>query len=208
MGMPKTGKTHFSLTFPDPICLYSFDFGADYVAGKFSAKQIEIRKFQPPIVASVRPGKDIIQLRDAFRADFEKALGQGFNTIIIDTATALWEIIRWAFTEERNRNQLLARDYGEPNAQMTYSILQPQYLGINIVLINYLTERWVDDKNTGELKLDGFKKTNGLADIVLQTDREGKKMRSFIEVCRFDPELNGEELEPPTYDTLMELLGV
>ena len=49
---PKSGKTHLSFTFPEPIKVFSFDLGADYVRTKFPDKQIDIKSFVLPVIES------------------------------------------------------------------------------------------------------------------------------------------------------------
>ena len=215
-GDPKTGKTHLALTFPDPIVVYSFDLrGAELLLDKpvFKDKKIEVRKFMPPICDTLTPDKEAPlfwdSIKDSYRADIESGK---FKTVVVDPATMLWEIIRNAWTVENDRQRLLRRDYGVPNARMTWILTSPLVVGMNVASVTYLKDVYVDDKATGAKEVDGFKRTQGLADIVLLTEMIGKKekvkVKTTIEHCRFDRELNGVELTDTDYSELMTLLGV
>lgn len=219
-GDPKSGKTHIGLTFPDPILVYSFDLrGAELLLSKkeFKDKQIEIRRYMPPIVESLTPDKESPVFWEEIRKNYKKDIESGkYKSVLLDPATMLWEIIRNAWVVENERQRLLRRDYGVPNARMTYMLTSPLISGMNVVSINYLRDVYIDDKATGEKEIDGFKRTEGLADFVLFTRMvtigSGKDRRNIVktrvEKCRFDRDLNGMELEDTTYSELLTLLGV
>ena len=220
-GLPKSGKTHLAFTFPDPIRVFSFDRGYKEVRAKFPNKQIDCAEYDLPIV-------DSLELRDTgfpeiwkrIRDDIREAISGGvYKTIVIDTASSLWEIIRYAFNESENRaigTGGKARNYGEPNARMSSIFARAQLAGINLVLIQYLKDRWVSDENTGEKELDGWRRTEGLADVVLEIRQgtqliKGKTKNANITLIkgnRYDRDLNGQELTDATYQDLLAVLGV
>lgn len=207
-GEPKTGKTHFALTFPDPLALFSFDLGAEFVASKFPGKQIDIFKYPVPIIDSVHPKPYAEEFYLQIKDDYEKAVTSGvYNTVVIDTATALWEIVRHAYTEEKNRKQIVKVEYAEPNARMSWFLLQPNVAGVNLVATHYLRDRYIDDKNTGQKEQDGFRRTHGLADLVLTTEMLKSVVKGTIFADRYDRELNGYEFDDPTYDDLVAVHG-
>ena len=192
VGDPKSGKTHFALTFPEPIALFSFDRGADFVVRRFPSKAIEVFHFNPPVQMSYPPAPFAEALWAKFLKEYRATVeGRKFKTIVLDTGTVLWEIIRWAYTEEESRTQIRARDYGEPNARMSWCLLYPVDLGHYVVTTQYLKDKYVDDKATGEEILDGFKRTEGLVDITIRSTAQGKALPTLtIKSSRFGPELN------------------
>ena len=212
LGEPKTGKTHFSLTYPAPILLVSLDLGADFVIQKhYSGKDIKVLKYELPIVDTLKPQAWAEPLWTRIKTDYETELNsKKYKTVILDTGTSLWEIIRYSFVEEQNRNQLRSRDYGEPNARFTAILQKPILMGINMVTINHLKDEYVEDKSTGKKVIDGFRRTNSYVDIIASSEfrKATKKMIVRIEDCRFDPMLTGIELPNPSYADLMMLLGV
>lgn len=127
-----------------------------------------------------------------------------------------------AAAAEENRDKLgRARDYGEVNVQVKSVFTRAALHGVNLVVISYLKDKYVEDKATGDLVLDGWKHTEGAADICLQTRREsrpdkdaqGKPIKRNVIVTRisdsrFGLDLPGQEFDMLDYDTLMALLGV
>lgn len=219
-GESKAGKTHLSLTFPSPIVIYSFDIrGAEILLTKpeFKDKQIEIKKFMPPIAEALHPEPYAEKFWMEIKKDYKEMMDSGlYKTVVIDPATILWEVIRHSWTEESDRRQLLSRDYGEPNARMTWALMAPLTLGMNVVSTQYLRTKYVDDKATEELELDGFKRTEGLLDVAIGVEmitkkEKGKPTSSVVMTIkrnRFDRDLNGFELIDATYSDLISLLGV
>ncbi len=227
-GDPKTGKTHFALTFPDPIAVFSFDQrGAEVLLPKFPNKRIDIFKFDPPVSASLHPDTPYaMTLWNNIKAKYIELTGSGeYKTFVLDPATILWEIIRHAFAEQEGKDDIgRARNYGEPNARMSWMILSPLPSGHNVVCLQYIKDRYVSDTMTGEKEVDGFKRTGGLTDVGMwfskvtkpasadQRKRLGKKEVSVVNArvteCRFDMEVEGIVLENPSYDDLMNILGV
>ena len=228
-GQPKTGKTHLACTWPDPIKIFSFDLGAKPVVAKFPDKQIDVQECPMPIF-------DTLTATTAGFREFWKGLkddiygaieGKQYQTVVIDTASALWEVIRYAYNEEEGRAVGAggrARAYGEPNARMYGVLTRAQVGGINLVLINYQKDKWVDDTATGEQVIDGWRRTEGLADIVLVTERiqrvatpEERKasgntktnaIKTTVKDCRFDLDMCGFNQENMCYDDLVALLGL
>lgn len=217
-GEPKSGKTHLGLTFPEPIVVFSFDLrGAELLLPKFPDKKIEVKQYLPPLVVTAESDEESLALWRTIEADFKEATESGeYKTIMYDPATMLWEIIRSAYEYERGKGKLLRRDYGPANSRMAGMLMQPVATGMNVVSVNYLADVYEGDKATGEKKIDGFRRTEGLADLLLLTQMlttgVGKEKHSIvktrIEKCRFDRDLNGTELEEATYDDIITLLGV
>lgn len=215
-GRPKAGKTHMSMTFPDPIKVFSFDLGAAFVRTKFPDKEIDVTEITLPIVESTEqtwaeePWKK-------FEQDFKGAVESGkYNTVVLDTATVVWQMCHQAITEERNRKKMLEVEYFAPNLKMSSLFARARIAGVNLVVIQYLRDKYVKGDNTGELELDGWKRTEGNVDIVLEMESvligEGDSsktvMKTKIKDCRFDRDLNGRILDDTDYDEIMALLGV
>ncbi|GAG82715.1 unnamed protein product [marine sediment metagenome] len=215
VGMPKSGKTHLALTFPDPIKVYSFDLGCQIVAEKFPDKVIDIVEYPMPIVDTLGlTSAGFLDLWKQVRDDIKATTEKGeYKTLVIDTASALWEIIRYAFNEEEGRaigEGGKARRYGEPNARMYGIITRAQVSGMNLVLTNYLKDRWANDVNTGEKELDGWRRTEGLVDVVLLTERVMRKtpmISTTMKDCRFSLDLCGYQKDNFCYNDLAALLG-
>lgn len=218
-GGAKTGKTHLAFTFPEPIVVFSFDIGQEPVLAKFPDKDIKVIPYIIPLYETVRAvgmKKDISNLWAEFSADFKDAADKPtVKTLIVDTATALYEICRIGRSGELGR-ELAPIEYGDVYLRMKALIHRARITGQNLVLTHYLKDIYVGDKPTGEKALDGWRHTEGEVDVVLTTRREvkvvGQKKENVIITTikdnRYDLALNGLESINMTYDDLITLLGV
>lgn len=228
-GLPKTGKTHLAFTFPEPIKCFSFDVGSDFIRTKFSNKAIDIQNFTLPIVEATDETW-ALPVWDEFYSQYKKDVeGQKYQTIVLDTATAVESILRQAILEEfqeskPTKQKLATNEYVARNLRMGAMFTRARNNGVNLVTIQYLREQWVrrdgSDKAepTGLLIIDGWNQTEGLADINIEMTTkekivaEGSKavkktvMVAAIKSNRFDREQNGQSFEDTTYDEIIALL--
>lgn len=208
MAVPKHGKTHFSCSFPAPIALFSFDLGAKFVVTKFPDKKIDVFQYTIPVVDTTKPQAWELDLYKQVRKDFDAACqSKEYKTIVLDPATVLWEIVRHAYMREKNYENMPDLKYVEPNARMSYFLMEPLVMGKNLVSLCHLRDEYLNGDRTGNKEMDGFKRTNNIADIVLLLERRKKEFFGTILDCRFDPQLNDVELQNPTYNDLITLLG-
>jgi len=210
-GKPKSGKTHFAMTFPDPIKVFSFDLGAQFVRSKFPDKVIDIVEYPLPVVDTLSgetPWAEPFWLQ--VKKDIYDAIDScNYQTIVLDPGSVVWDICRFSFAEEQNRNKLgKARDYGEPNARMRGFFLRAATAGINLVATSYLKEEYQEDKPTGKLILDGWKHTIGMVDVHLILERVGKENVATIMDSRYGFDTIGYQLKMPNYEDLSILLGL
>ena len=213
-GLPKSGKTHLALTWPAPIKLYSFEHGADYIAQtKFPEKKIVIKRYKLPIIESDNPEPYAERIWEDFQTEFKTDAYSGeYQTLIVDTGTHLWAVLRQAITEAKHRKKLLEVEYALPNLKMGAIYSHAYEAGVNLVVVNYLRDKYVKGENTGDLELNGWGQTEGMVDVVLEISRkttDGKtKMVTSLRDNRFDRDLNGQSFIDFTYDELMIVLGV
>jgi len=211
---PKSGKTYLACTFPEPIKLYSFEHGAKFVVEKcFPGKKIDIQEFKLPIIDSDSPAPYAEKIWEEFQKQFkEDAYSGKYQTLIVDTATHLWAVLRQAITEAKNRKRLTEVEYALPNLKMGSIYTHAYEAGVNFVVINYLRDKYVKGENTGELELNGWSQTEGLVDVVIEMKRETKggrtQMTALIKDNRFDRDQNGKSFIDTSYDELMLVLGV
>lgn len=212
-GNPKSGKTHWAFSFPAPILVFSFDLGVKRVLPHYAGKAIETKSYPLPILDTVHPKPYAKALWQEISKDFKDALASAeWQTIVVDPATTLYHVACHAWAEELGQRQLLQFQYGEVYARLSALYVQAQLSGKHLVLTHYLREAYRKNEPTGELELDGYKRTEGLVDIVLLTERVSKPkggavIRTTIVDCGFDLELCGYQAEDMSYQTLIELLG-
>ena len=163
-------------------------------------------------------------VRVTTKAVFDMETGE-YKTVVIDTATSLWAVIRHATAEEVDARRLIQRQYTLPNLRMNSVFCRAVNAGLNLVVIQYLKAQFIGEKPTGEEVLSGWKQTDGAVDVALEMDRlttpvpsteenrklypAGKKtvFRAELTEVRPDPQLNGLVLENPTYDDLITACG-
>jgi hypothetical protein len=108
-GKEKSGKTHFSLTAPDPIAYFAIDMGHEGVVRKFVdgevASKIILRadkKIKVPDISVYDKKTDSLKIdataawekmRNAYKA---ACASPDIKTVVVDTATEMWELLRLA----------------------------------------------------------------------------------------------------------------
>lgn len=220
-GEPKSGKSHLALTFPKPLSILSLDLGAKALLSKppFDGQDITLREMPMPLFDSLDAtslgfAQFWQEVKKQIYADIDSCK---FQTIVIDTATALWEVIRYGFNEEEGKAigaSGKARNYGEPNARMYGIYTRAQVGGVNLVLIQYTKDKWENDQNTGRRVMDGWNRTEGIVDVNLVNRKEpnpkggGSQFKTLIKDNRYDHTTEGTELTMTDYDELVTVLGL
>ncbi len=203
-GLEKTGKTHFSLTFPEPIYFFNFDFGLHRVLPKLKDKLIKVFDYD------MSEG-NFQELWKKFRVDYKKALEEA-TTIAIDTATQLWELVRLSYldelsSEEKERQRLLPYEYAEPNSRFQSLIYRAKVAGKYLVLIHRARDEYVGDKSTGRKELAGFKDTKALVDMTLHFSLDGNVPIATFESCGFSLALNGLRVKNIDFKALETIIS-
>jgi hypothetical protein len=218
-GIPKTGKTHLSFTFPSPIAYFEFDIkGADPIIGKFPGKKIDVYKFPLPIIDSDPPAPYAGDLMTKFDAQYQKAVASGeYKTVIIDTASMVWRVIGHAEAEAVHQKKILQVQYYRPNLRMNSLFTRCKMAGVNMVAICYLADVYLNNERTGDVKTDGWGQTEAAVDVVLWTARsmkptgKGKQEVVFettIKSNRYEPKADGMVLPNTSYEEIYTMLGL
>ena len=192
-GLEKQGKTHFALTAPGPIALLSSDVGEEGVIEKFwDNKDIQI--FETEKLDEDQADKaDEAWLK--FKAAFRGALrSTEVRTIIVDTETEVWELIRLA--RFGRLTQVRPHHYGPVNAEFRSLIRESFEHDKNLILLQKMKAQYVNDKKTGQWERAGFSDLGFLVQVNAQVYRddvdEGGEFNVYIDTCRQQPELAGE----------------
>lgn len=194
-GEVGTGKTHFWLTAPGPIVVFSLDKGLEGVVEPFTTdKEIRIREYDwfPPPVNDDTEEEDRKQfqteaqkIRDQFVEDLEIAC-QHARTVLLDKETDIWELFRYA---EFGAPNDAPRNYPALNQRMRRVINLPKALDINFGCIQGMKDEWgtkvkgdggTKGFNTGRRIPQGFSELEGLVHVVLTHRRENGHF--FIDV--------------------------
>lgn len=209
-GAPKTGKTHLMCSFPEPLCVFSFDIRLEQVLPKFKDKSIDVKEYPIPVHMTAKPKPYAKPIWDAFLEDYIVAVESGqYTTLGIDTGTALYEIARTARAEEMGRS-IMPYEYAEVYARITGLILKARLAGVNLVMTHWLKDEYIGDKSTGRQVFDGCRRVNDYIDVIveLHLERRAKDTKVITTIMdnAYEPSLNGITLENTTYDELLALL--
>jgi len=226
-GLPKTGKTHLALTFPEPIKVFSFDGGADWIKERrFPDKEIDIVNFQLPIIESEDDSSWAPPVWDDFYKQYkEAALSGDYQTVVIDTSSTLHTILNQAVFEwvreeaeghGKTKKKLAVNEYHTRNLLMKAIFDLAKNKGVNLVTTQYLSEKWATPPGakmaepTGEMKVQGWGQTEGFADINIEMtlkEKAGKVvMVATIKSNRFDKDMIGKSFEDTSYEEIVAVV--
>jgi len=204
-GLEKAGKTHMAMTMPGPIAYINTDIGLRGVIEKF-ADQKDIHVLP---VTVYHDGDAAVKEWDRFMNAMKYlVLDSGIRSIVLDTATELWELKRIAAFGKLT--QVQPWHYGPVNAdfrglfRMFYDDKDCPVK--NLIALHKMKAVYLNDKRTSDYERSGFSDMGYLAQasIRLYRDRpwvdaddvEHKgNFHAYIESCRHNPLLVGEDLE-------------
>lgn len=203
-GREKTGKNHFGLTAPGPICGQYFDPGGiEGMAEKFLRAPLgpkEIRSIQYRFNKKTQDQEYAIDTKAQFIEDYQQALTWA-RTIQWDE-TEFWELCRFA---EFGRESARGREYGPLNGEIRGLIQDAYDAGVNLQLIQKVKESWKDDKPTGEMKPVGFSGAQSIAQVNLRHTWDSENgFQTEIVNCRQNMSLAGTIVPELTYADLAQ----
>jgi len=195
-ALEKQGKTHFALTAPGPIAFFSTDIGEEGVVSKFTKDKVI------HIMDVARIGEDAAEQApeewDRFAKAYHGALAdKKVRSIIIDTATEIWELLRIA--RFGRLTQVMPYQYGPVNAEYRNLIREAYKFDKNLILIHKMKAQYINDKRTGEYDRAGFSDTGFLVQVNATAYRydadDGGKFAFTVADCRQQPDLQEMEFE-------------
>ena len=206
VGKEGQGKTHFSLTAPGPIVTFNADFGLEGVVHKFLDQDKVILEYAVPMPnpQSKDVEKEAEKVWDDLDAAFTEVLGNpSIRTIVFDTATELWEVVRLAYLGKLT--EVMPHHYAGVNAQFRRFLKRADKTDKNLILLHTMKEIYVGKNGTGEYTLDGFKATPGIVQAVVfptrvkvntklsdgRVVRKGEFMIEIGDKCRHNPKVSG-----------------
>lgn len=199
-GRPKTGKTHVSLTAPDPILFFDIDIGTEGVIEKFQdgfdgqpAKQIYKYGIRVPKGAA----KDVYEtMWAAFKTRLETSYKLSSGTVVMDTASEAYELSRLA--RFGKLTQVLPHHYTEVNSEWRELMRLAYDSPMNTIFIHKTKPKYVNNVRTSEYELSGMSEMGYLVQINIETfrndDTESGDPEFGIKVVdsRHSPNLNGD----------------
>lgn len=142
-GQQKVGKTHLALTAPGPIAFQSLDFGTEGLVEKFeSDKDIFVKEYDLAYDFTItsrgdESAKQAKEIRDTYWQPFVDDAHEyfkNFRTVVWDTATEVWEMLKLAYFGKLEKNPQLA--YGPVNAEYKALVRLANTHRTNLVLLH------------------------------------------------------------------------
>lgn len=192
-GLEKNGKTSFALSAPGPIIYFNLDYGLEGVLCKYTdTKDIYIKEYR---FKKAGNPDSYLNLWTGFVNDYYAAMRSQARTIIIDTATEVWELLRLA--RFGKLAQVQSFHYGPVNAEYMNLIREGYSYDKNVIMLHKLKKQYVNDKFSGNYERAGFSNTGFLVQANLEVYRDGLDGAFFLKVldCRQNSSLGGMEIE-------------
>lgn len=217
-GDAKLGKTHFALSFPEPVFVIDTEFGSTPLLRKFPGKDIRIMS-----AAVLDPDTDEPDMDESLKK-LEKAVATlselEHGTIVIDSGTDIWSWLgAWVEQEASKRDKLTKAgtvqrlEWGRANLRWAQLILRlMNKKGMHFVITAQPRELYNNKgEQTGTFEPKIQKQTKFKCDIVLNVEKEyDDEINESIYVthptdCRFQ---RGWEMEirDITFDKLTDKL--
>lgn len=207
-GTDKVGKTHFALTTPGDIGYLNFDRGLRGVVEKFHAdKSVNVFPYEPLSQLTGQGDEAYDKAWAQFQADFRYSI-RNFKTTVVDTMGEAWGMLRLA--EFGKLTQVMPHHYTRAN-MLIKGLIDEVYdeEGKNLILIHSMKDTYENDKRTGKIEIDGFKKIYHAVQVAVRLKKEftladqveegDSQTKIFMEVkaCRQNIAIEGEVLEGP-----------
>jgi hypothetical protein len=210
------------LTAPGPIAIINTDDGLDGVVQKFHKKKdIMVADYKidfgtnriakPTLEQQQELANQCDKVWRSIMKDYKEALNDGARTILTDTGTELWEILRMA--RFGKLTQVMPHHYGPVNAEfrdfirMAYdkTIAKGHTCDVNLILQHKLKEEWKNGSDgkgvkTGEYERAGMKDIGFLVQVEAVAWREDglpvpECFHLTVSSCRQNPEMTGQDLQ-------------
>jgi len=194
-GQEKQGKSSLALSAPGPIIYFNLDFGLEGVVHKHaSTKAIYVKHY------TIKRGDSQALYADAWTAlkrDYYNALKSTARTVVLDTSTEVWELLRLA--RFGKLSQVMPHQYGPVNAEFVQMIREAHGYDKNLILLHKMKREYVNDHATGRYERAGYSGVGYLVQANVVVYRDGMDWGFFIRVmdCRQNAMIGGMECPLP-----------
>lgn len=174
-GDTGTGRTTLALTAPGPIALFHASEKMEGIVQK-AARDKEVRMHDFGAVFVGGPNKIASEASDIL-ANMQATWVDAFSwakTIILDTHTEAWELLRLARFGTLTPRGKVAHLYGPVNAEWR-SMMSKRFRSqnrTNLIIIGQTKEYYKNDKPTGRTVRAGQKEVPFMVDVAIRTARD------------------------------------
>jgi hypothetical protein len=213
------GKTNFALTATElgPVAVHNFDVGLEGVVNKFPMDRIIVAPYKMPNIVGLDPQSasnlahvvwsQFTSDYDSIVGDHVKVNGQSARTIVWDTATENWDLLRIARLGKLS--QVMPHHYAPVNQEYREQLRKAYDTDKNLILLHKLGAEWenrvVDGKEKGHKT--GRYERKGFSDIGFAVQVECRMWKEQVEIgkpplfrmaitkCRQNPNVEGTVLD-------------
>lgn len=201
-GREKTGKTHFSLTAPDPVLFFNIDLGTEGVIGKFQEDGKKVMVYDVRFSKQSSNALDYRPLWTDLKSRLAAAWNLGKGTVVIDTATEAYELARLAHFGKLT--QVMPHNYTEVNSEWRELMRLAYDSRMNTVMIHKMKAKYINNVRTGDYETAGFGEIGYLVQVNLtayrEDDENGPQFNMLIQDCRQNAAISGQVLRGPMVD--------
>jgi len=224
------GKSYFGLTAPKPIYFLSLEPEGPYWSLQtaldnktISNEDVKIDEVIRSALATddvplVRTLVEETKIYRYMKQVIEDVIAEGDDngTLVIDTGTTWNQMMQEVEMEEINRKRksqgrdLFPFDYRHANKAMKSSIDAIRNSNLNCIITHHGSSVYnAKGEKTARTEISGNNQLPQWVDVQIQLrySLESKERYAIVEKCRIDIDKIGEEIDNPTFDKVIEVIG-
>ena len=224
------GKSYFGLTAPKPIYFLSLEPEGPYWSLQTALDNKTISKEDVKIDEVIRSAlatddiplvRTLVEETKIYRymkQVIEDVIAEGDDngTLVIDTGTTWNQMMQEVEMEEINRKRksqgrdLFPFDYRYANKAMKSSIDAIRNSNLNCIITHHGSSVYnAKGEKTTRTEISGNNQLPQWVDVQIQLrySLESKERYAIVEKCRIDIDKIGEEIDNPTFDKVIEVIG-
>lgn len=223
-GGQKSGKTHFALTAPGPIVYFALEPGLEGVVEQFNkTKKIYIGGvvdkngnypsyvFAKPAPKGDRKGAEYLEhVRNAaapvwekLMTDWTNALKSDARTLVMDTASAAYDLGRFAYLGMAGKAAPKDDPYGIKSSAvktlMRGLVSDTFSCDKNVIFIAREKEVWKDGEPSGEFKSDGWEGLPYECSVVARISKRTFAKQTLRKIVVVDSRIDGDFAQGLTF---------
>ena len=193
----KHGKTWLAASAPGDIGVLGLDKNSRETCNKYK-REIDPTKniiFKDLTRSPLSAIEDINELKQHWRGVRDSYMSllriPSVKTVVIDTMSQAWDDCKLAYLGRERPDQssdvdakgnatgkkisaakTMPRDYGEPKRELREMVTAATDLNKNLIMIHRAKRKWVNDKATDEMELEGMSGIEFLSDVTIYQFRD------------------------------------
>lgn len=204
-GREGHGKTEFALSAPGPVGYQSIDIGTEGIIEKHvkAGKEIYLKEYWNPLEGGDLSDPAIMkraqckaeEFMEEFTNDFRALVSSGVRTVVWDTASEFWQVMRIA--RFGKLTQVMPHHYGPVNQEYLSLVKLAYNSNTNLILIHKVKPIWKDNNKTDDFERNGMNETGYLVQMDLTTYKDEDGFHAFITKCRANESMVGMDFPEP-----------